>query len=99
MTTCAEHLSMLAVNAFAAVSAVGDGVALMAGLEGGRFPRDMLKGTPFTTYALPGLRRALVAGRSASVATTATLVCTRVGGAASQIVGAIVVGWIIGEAL
>ncbi len=99
MRISTERLALVAADAFAAVSAVGGGVALVAGLEGDRFPRGMLEGTPFTSYVLPGLILALVVGGSATVATTATLVSAGVGATASTVAGAIMFGWIIGEAL
>lgn len=59
---------LLTLDAFVALTALGGGVALVAGLEEGRFPLEWLRGTPFTSYTLPGLLLAALVGGSAAVA-------------------------------
>jgi hypothetical protein len=61
------------VDAFAAVTAVGGGTALATGLESDRFPAEMLRGTQFGSYVIPGLILAGVVGGSVAVAAAATL--------------------------
>jgi hypothetical protein len=90
---------LLVADGFVALTAVGGGVALATGLEGERFPLEMLHGTPFTSYVVPGLLLALVVGGSATAASLATIRSPMLGGIASVAAGAIMVGWIGGEAL
>src|SRR5258708_40275350 len=92
------RVGLFAVDAFAAVPAAGGGIALMAGLESGRFPLDWLKGTPFSNYAIPGLTLAVVGG-SATVAATATLRSSHTGALTSLLAGVGMLGWIVGEIL
>lgn len=80
-----------------AVTAIGGGIALAAGLEGARFPDAWLEGTPFAGYVVPGAILAGLVGGSAAVAMVATIRGPRPGGRASMIAGAVLAGWIIGE--
>jgi hypothetical protein len=50
------------VDAFTAVTAVGGGTAWATGLESDRFPAEMLRGTQFGRYVIPGLILAEVVG-------------------------------------
>jgi hypothetical protein len=92
-------IGLFAIDAFAAVSAVGGGIALMAGLESARFPCDWLRGTPFSSYVIPGLILAVAVGGSATVAAAATLRSPRAGTMASLLAGVVMMGWIVGEFL
>jgi hypothetical protein len=89
--------TLLVVDGFAAVSAIGGGMALATGLEGDRFPRAMLRGTPFASYVVPGALLAGVVGKTALWAAIATAVRPRAGGAASVLAGVVMIGWIGGE--
>lgn len=97
MTWSKARIALLAVDGFAAVSAVGGGMALATGLEGGRFSPELLRGTPFRSYVVPGALLAGVVGKSAVWATIATAVGPRPGGALSVVAGATMMGWIAGE--
>jgi len=68
------RVALFKVDVFVALTAVGGGIALVAGLEGGRFPPEMLGETPFGSYVVPGLILAAVVGGSAAVAAAATLI-------------------------
>ncbi len=46
---------LLSLDGFTALTAVGGGLALATGLEGNRFPAELLRGTPFRSYVVPGL--------------------------------------------
>lgn len=89
--------ALVIVDAFAAVTSLAGGIALVTGLEGDRFPPEMLRGTPFPDYTLPGLILAGVVGGSTAVATVTTLRHPRAGGLASMVAGAVMMGWISGE--
>lgn len=91
------RIALLAVDGFAAVSAVGGGMALALGLEGGRFPPELLRGTPFRSYLVPGALLAGVVGKSATWAAILTVTRPRAGGAVSVLAGATMAGWIVGE--
>ena len=97
MRSIGARVALAAVDTFAAVTAVGGGIALATGLEGGRFPAEWLKGTPFSSYMAPGLILAGVVGGSATVAAAATLRSRRAGGPASLLAGVVLMGWIVGE--
>jgi hypothetical protein len=56
---CVAHFI---VDAFAAVTAVGGGTAWATGLESDRLPAEMLRGTQFGSYVIPGLSLAGVVG-------------------------------------
>lgn len=99
MSSSGVRIVLLAVDAFVALTAVGGGIALLTGLEGDRFPVEMLTGTPFGSYVIPGLILAGVAGGSAAVATVAMLIRPRAGGLASMLAGVVMMGWIFGEVL
>ncbi len=89
--------ALIALDAFAAVTAVGGGLALVTGMEGDRFPDMMLEGTPFRSYLVPGSLLAGVVGGSASLAALATVRNPHAGGRASVLAGAVMMGWIAGE--
>jgi hypothetical protein len=83
----------------AAVTAVGGGIALAAGLEGDRFPVDWLRGTPFGSHAAPGLILAVAVGGSATLATVAAIARPSLAPEATIVAGVVLVGWILGEIL
>lgn len=89
--------TLIAVDAFAAVSTVAGGVELVTGLR--RFPTAWLQGTPFSDYTVPGLILGLVVGGSATIATVMTVKSASAGSAASFSGGIILAGWIAGEVL
>ena len=93
------RIALLIIDAFVAVTAVVGGLALVTGLEGDRFPLTLLESTPFSSYVLPGLILMVVVGGSASIAVAALLRGLDRGAPASIVAGAILIGWIIGEAL
>jgi len=93
------RLGLAAVNAFVAVTAIGGGVALATGLEGDRFPLEMLRTTPFRSYVGPGLILAVVVGGSAAVAAAGVARTARWGAVVSTLAGVVLMGWIVGEIL
>ncbi|MFN8486249.1 MAG: hypothetical protein U0350_01575 [Caldilineaceae bacterium] len=93
------RVALFMIDLFVALTAIGGGIALVAGLEANRFPLDWLWGTPFSSYVIPGLILAVVVGGSAAVAAAAMLRRPPVGALASLVAGLILMGWIIGELL
>ena len=86
---------MLALDTFVAVSAIGGGAALAAGVD--RFPTEWLRGSPFSDYVLPGLILAGVVGISAAIATLSAWLRLRIWAPASVAAGLVLTGWIVGE--
>ncbi len=80
-------------------TAVGGGIALMTGLEGDRFPLELLQGTPFSSYVIPGLILTVAVGGSATVAAALLLRNPGIGALASVLAGIVLMGWIMGEVL
>ena len=79
-----------------ALAALGGG-ALVAGMEANRVPPEMLRGTPFGGYLIPGFILAVVVGRSAVAAVL--LLSPGAGAPASIVAGVVMMGWIAGEVL
>ncbi len=67
----AIHGALVGLSGFTALTAIGGGLALATGAEGGRFPIELLRETPFSSYVAPGLILAGVVGGTAALATTA----------------------------
>ncbi len=91
--------ALIALTLFDAVTAIGGGAALVAGLEDGRFPAGWLVGTPFGDYTGPGLILAVAVGGSAAAALIALLRGSSVALRASLTAGLVLVGWVVGEVL
>jgi hypothetical protein len=71
--------ALIVLNGSTALTAAGGGLALATGMEGTRFPVELLSGTPFASYLVPGLILAIVVGGSAAVATGAAVRSQRLG--------------------
>ncbi len=61
-----EWQVLTALHAFMGVGAIGGGVALISGSSG--MPERYLDGSPFSSYAIPGLALAVVVGGSSLLA-------------------------------
>lgn len=99
MWSSGVQVGLFAVDVLVALTAIPGGIALVTGLERNRYPLDMLKGTPFRSYVIPGLILAIVVGGSAAVAAAAIVLSPDVGVIASIVAGVIMMGWIVGEIL
>lgn len=93
------HIVLFIIDLFVALTAIGGGIALVAGLEANRFPLAWLRGTPFSSYVIPGLILAVVVGGSAAVASALMRRRPTDGARASLLAGLIMMGWIAGEVL
>jgi hypothetical protein len=85
------------LDAVVGVTTAGGGAALAAGLEGGRYPAEWLKGTPFSDYLIPGLILAVVVGGAARPRLSRSCSPPGVGAWVSVLAGVILVGQIGGE--
>lgn len=99
MRSSGMRVALFVVDVFVALTAIGGGIALATGLEANRFPVDWLRGTPFSSYMIPGLILTVVVGGSAAVAAVATLRSPDAGALASILAGVVMMGWIVGEIL
>ena len=93
------RIALIIADSFVAATAIGDGIILVTGMESTRYPLDLLKGTAFSSYVIPGLVLALVVGGSAIVAAIAMLRSPYASAVASAAAGAVLMGWIAGEVL
>jgi hypothetical protein len=91
------RMVLIIVDAVVAVTAVGGGIVLAAGLEGGWYPAGWLRGTPFGSYLIPGLTLAVVVGGSAAAAAALTFTAPVRGAWVSMLAGVILMGQIAGE--
>ena len=89
--------TLVGLHLFNALSAVGGGIALVAGGLG--VPTTLLRHTPFHSFVVPGIFLAGVIGGSATIGATALLARWRRALVTSAAAGAIMVGWILGETL
>ena len=91
----ATRRTVVGLHLFNAVSAVGGGIALIAGGLG--VPTDLLRHTPFESFVVPGMFLAVVIGGTALLGAIAVLAHWRRAPATSAAAGAVMVGWIAGE--
>jgi hypothetical protein len=93
----ATRRTLIGLHLFNALSAVGGGIALVAGGLG--LPTALLRHTPFDSFLVPGIFLGAVIGGSATIGATALLAHWRRALITSAAAGAIMVGWILGETL
>ena len=91
----ATRRTLLGLHIFHAVSAVGGGIALIAGAI--PVPLVLLRHTPFDSFVVPGIFLGAVIGGSAAIGASALVARSRHAAAISVGAGAIMVGWILGE--
>ena len=92
-----EHILLTLMVAFLAVTAVAGGAAL---LTGGIAPGlELLEGSPFSSYVIPGLSLLVLVGGSALVATFMMLGRHPWSVAASAVAGVMIMGFEVVEVL
>lgn len=92
-----EHILLTLMVAFLAVTAVAGGAALLTGdIAPGP---ELLAGSPFNSYLIPGLSLLVLVGGSALVAAFLLLVRHPFGTAASAVAGVMIMGFEIVEVL
>jgi hypothetical protein len=91
--------ALFVIDLAVAVTAIGGGIALGAGLERSRFSTDLLDGTPFSSFLVPGLLLAVLVGGTAAVAAAGVVEARAAGGAASVLAGALLAAFIAAEVL
>jgi len=85
------------LTAFISLTAVGGGVAMLAGAD--EFPLEWLRGTPFDDYTIPALVLAIVVGGSALAALVSVIADTGMSSLFTMVAGLVMVGYIIVEVL
>lgn len=98
MTQARVHMALIWVASFAALSAIGGGIGLLA-TNGLGIPLAYLRTTPFTSYVVPGVILGVAVGGSALAATLLLLRHQRWADLTAFGAGAIMAGWIVGEVL
>jgi hypothetical protein len=91
------RIVVIVLDAFLALTAMAGGIGLLTGINGP--PVEMLAGSPFKSYTIPGLALLLIVGGSALVAAVMLLRRHRWGTLASGIAAAMIVGFEIVEVL
>jgi hypothetical protein len=83
--------ALMALDAFLGLTAVAGGVALLTGWISPSV--DLLRGSPFSSYLIPGLVLLVVVGGSGLVATLAVLRQSAWGPLASTVAGLMILGF------
>jgi len=92
-----EHILLIVLDAFLALTAVAGGLGLVTGTLAPSV--QLLQGSPFSSYTVPGLALLVLVGGSALVATFLLLRLPPLGVLASGIAGVMIMGFEIVEVL
>ncbi len=95
MTPTLEHRTLMALDGFAALSAIWGGLAILVGWI--QFPMEWLRASPFTDYTVPALVLFIVVGGSALLAALAEWRLSVLRAWISAGAGVIMMGWIVVE--
>jgi hypothetical protein len=90
-----EGIALLALQAFAALSAIAGGIALITGTI--ELPSDWLNGTLFSSYTVPGVILAMIVGGSQLTALLSSYGRRDRYLLLTAMAGGILMGWIVGE--
>jgi hypothetical protein len=88
---------LILLNAFLALTAAAGGIALLTGWISPGI--ELLQGSPFTSYTIPGLALLLLVGGSAFVATVLMLLRHPYGVPASAVAGVMIIGFELVEVM
>jgi len=89
------RIAIVALAAFIALSAIGGGIAMLAGAM--QFPLEWLRNTPFSDYTIPALVLAMVIGGSSLLAAVTVFTGREVGVLTSLAAGLIMAGYEVVE--
>ena len=89
------RIAIVALAAFIALSAIGGGIAMLAGAM--QFPVEWLRNTPFSDYTIPALVLAIVVGGSSLLAAVTVFTGREVGVFTSLAAGLIMAGYEVVE--
>ena len=92
-----ERYTLMILDAFLAVTAVAGGIGLLTGILDPGI--ELLQGSPFTSYTIPGLALLIIVSGSALVATGLMLRLPHLGVLASGLTGLMIIGFEIVEVL
>jgi hypothetical protein len=82
---------LIVLDAFLAVTAVAGGIGLLTGANAPSL--ELLQGSPFSTYTIPGLALLVIVGGCALAATLLMLRRHPFGAPASGLAGAVIIGF------
>ena len=97
MITKILRILLVLFNGFLALTAIAGGIGLLVGLNAP--PVEMLAGSPFTSYIIPGLALLVIVGGVALIATIMLVRRHSKAVLASVIAGAVIIGFEIVEVL
>lgn len=93
----AEAIALLALQIFAALSAIAGGIGLVSGMIA--LPMDWLNNSVFSDYAIPGIILGAIVGGTQVAALIYAYGRQEAYLFATSIAGGVLMGWIIGELL
>ena len=97
VTKGTERILLIILNAFLALTAIAGGIGMLTGSI--RPPLELLEGSPFNTYTIPGLALLVIVGGSALLATVLLLRRHPFGAWAAIGAGVMIMGYEIVEVL
>jgi len=92
-----ERNTLIVLDVFLAITAIAGGIGLLTGAIAPGV--ELLQGSPFTSYTIPGLALLIIVGGSALVATGLMLRLPHLGVLASGITGLMIIGFEVIEVL
>lgn len=95
VTKKSMRIVLVALEIFVGIGAVAGGLGVMT--NGIRLPVEWLQGSPFDSYAIPGLILMIAVGGSQLVAAVTVLREREWGAAASLAAGLVLVVWIVAQ--
>ena len=87
------------LSGFIALTAIEGGLAMLLGMEAGRFPLEWLRGTPFKDYTIPALLLVFVVGGSSLAACVMAFTRHKAAPRFSMVAGLVMMGYIVVEIL
>jgi hypothetical protein len=91
------HITLVVIEAFIGLGAIGGGIAILIGAFAQWLPLTFLQGTPFSDYIIPGLILTVVVGGGMLLAAAAQFIQREWAVLLSAAMGLIMLGWEIGE--
>lgn len=89
------RIALVGVDLFMALQGIAGGLGMLSGSSGA--PGELLSGTPFSSFVVPGLLLLLAVGGLSLIAGLLSIKDVFTGAAASILAGCVVLGWIVGE--
>ena len=94
----AIRITLIIIETFIGLGAIGGGIALLSGAMAQWLPATFLQGTPFSDYIIPGLILTIVVGGGMLLAAATQFIQREWAVLLSVAMGFIMIGWVIVEA-